>query len=126
MDMETRFTAAQRPLQGGRNKMIDTEAVAVVTHDISRKNFSHQFGRSKVALKEKPIWRKLRVLGTRLWLDTGDIEEAEKLWCSDFEALTTNNTLLNNEIQKGIYDDMIHDVAETIRKATGNRIKSLI
>lgn len=100
--------------------MIDTEAVAVVTHDISRKNFSHQFGRSKVALKEKPIWRKLRVLGTRLWLDTGDIEEAEKLWCSDFEALTTNNTLLNNEIQKGIYDDLIHDVAEAIRKATGN------
>ncbi|MFC1604658.1 transaldolase family protein [Planctomycetota bacterium] len=100
--------------------MIDTEAVAVVTHDISRKNFSHQFGRSKVALKEKPVWRKLRVLGTRLWLDTGDIEEAKKLWCSDFEALTTNNTLLNNEIQKGIYDDLIHDVAEAIRKATGN------
>ena len=97
--------------------MIDTEAVAAITHDISRKSFSHEFGRPKVELKQKPVWRKVRDLGTRLWLDTGDIDEAKKLWCSEFEALTTNNTLLNKEIQKGIYDDLIREAADALRKA---------
>jgi len=97
--------------------MIDIEAVAAVTHSISRKGFSHEFGRPEVELKQKPVWRKVRDLGTRLWLDTGDIEEAKKLWCSEFEALTTNNTLLNKEIQKGIYDDLVREAADVIRKA---------
>jgi len=97
--------------------MIDTQAVAAVTHDISRKSFSHEFGRPEVELKQKSVWRKVRDLGTRLWLDTGDIEEAKKLWCSDFEALTTNNTLLNKEIQKGIYDGLVREAAEAVRKA---------
>jgi len=96
--------------------MIDKEAIAAVTHDISRKSFSHEFGRPEVELKQKPIWQKVRDLGTRLWLDTGDIDEAKKLWCSEFEALTTNNTLLNKEIQKGIYDNLIYEAAEVIRK----------
>ena len=97
--------------------MIDSEAVAAVTHDISRKSFSHEFGSPEVELKQKPLWRKVRDLGTRLWLDTGDIDEAKKLWCSEFEALTTNNTLLNKEIQKGIYDDLIREAADALRKA---------
>ncbi|UCG55710.1 MAG: transaldolase family protein [Phycisphaerales bacterium] len=95
--------------------MIDPAAVTAVTRRISRKNFSHQFGRPNVPLKEKAVWRNVRDLGTRLWLDTGDIEEAERLWCSDFEALTTNNTLLNKEVQKGIYDELVRETAEAIR-----------
>ncbi|MBN2764675.1 MAG: hypothetical protein JXR41_16395, partial [Bacteroidales bacterium] len=51
-----------------------------------------------------PFWQALRDTGTELWLDTGDIEEAEANWSGEMSALTTNNTLLNNEIQKGIYD----------------------
>jgi transaldolase len=97
--------------------MTDKEAIAAVTHDISRKDFSHEFGRAEVELEPKPVWQKVRDLGTRLWLDTGDIDEAKKLWCPEFEALTTNNTLLNKEIQKGIYDDLIRETAEAIRKA---------
>src|SRR5665647_1743164 len=54
-----------------------------------------------------PFWQNLKKTGTELWLDTGDIEEASKIWTSEMTALTTNNTLLNNEIQKGIYDDLI-------------------
>src|SRR5690554_411208 len=54
-----------------------------------------------------PFWQNLRSAGTELWLDTGDIEEAEKIWTPEMTALTTNNTLLNREIQKGIYDDFI-------------------
>lgn len=54
-----------------------------------------------------PFWQSLADAGTELWLDTGDIEEAESNWSREMSALTTNNTLLNNEIQKGIYDIFI-------------------
>lgn len=54
-----------------------------------------------------PFWQSLKATGTELWLDTGDLEEAGKIWTSDMTALTTNNTLLNTEIQKGIYDDFV-------------------
>lgn len=57
--------------------------------------------------KSDPFWKGLRDTGTELWLDTGDMDAAESLWIDEFTALTTNNTLLNNEIQKGIYDELI-------------------
>jgi transaldolase len=59
--------------------------------------------------KRDPFWESLRDTGTELWLDTGDIEEAEANWTAEMSALTTNNTLLNNEIQKGIYDIFIFE-----------------
>ena len=57
------------------------------------------------------VWLTVRQLGTQLWLDTGSIEQAQKLWTNEFSALTTNNTLLNNEVQTGQYDDLIFDAA---------------
>ncbi|MCY3020980.1 MAG: transaldolase [Planctomycetota bacterium] len=81
------------------------------------KGFNHQFGKPAVAVKDDPEWRKLRAVGTRLWLDTGDIDEATKLWSSSFDALTTNNTLLNKEIQKGIYDQLIPAAAAMLLAA---------
>ncbi len=57
--------------------------------------------------KKDNFWQSLRNAGTNLWLDTGDMEEAEANWTAEMSALTTNNTLLNNEIQKGIYDNFI-------------------
>jgi transaldolase len=59
--------------------------------------------------KKDPFWESLRDTGTELWLDTGNIEEAEANWTAEMSALTTNNTLLNNEIQKGIYDIFIFE-----------------
>jgi len=96
--------------------MIDTEAIAELAYDLARRDFSHPSGRRDVGFREKPIWQKVRALGTRLWLDTGDIDEADTLWCCEFEALTTNNTLLNKEIQKGLYDDLVREAAEAIRR----------
>jgi transaldolase len=58
-----------------------------------------------------PFWKRLRQVGTELWLDTGDIDAASELWSAEMTALTTNNTLLNKEIQKGIYDEFIHEAA---------------
>ena len=97
--------------------MIDTEAIADVTYEMARRDLSHRFGRPGIGFREKPVWQKLRALGTRLWLDTGDIDIAKTLWCSEFDALTTNNTLLNKEIQKGLYDDFIGQTAKAIRQA---------
>lgn len=71
---------------------------------------------------EKPVvarpdsfWQKLNAIGTELWLDTGDMEEAEKIWTAEMTALTTNNTLVNKEIQKGIYDNYILDAIEIVK-----------
>ena len=61
-----------------------------------------------------PFWQSLAATGTTLWLDTGDMEEAEANWTAEMSALTTNNTLLNNEIQKGIYDDFIAEARSLV------------
>src|SRR5450759_3754456 len=65
--------------------------------------------------KKDPFWESLRNTGTELWLDTGDVEEAEANWTAEMSALTTNNTLLNNEIQKGIYDVFISEAKSIVR-----------
>ncbi|RMH01666.1 MAG: transaldolase, partial [Planctomycetota bacterium] len=67
------------------------------------------------AAEPNPLWSRLRELGTELWLDTGDMDQAAALWSAEFTALTTNNTLLNAEIQKGIYDTWIPAAAEAAR-----------
>ncbi len=74
-----------------------------------------RFGADRIAAPDKPWWRSMAASGTRAWLDTGDLDEAGKLWCSSFAALTTNNTLLNKEVQKGIYDDVIRAAAAMVR-----------
>ncbi len=65
--------------------------------------------------KSDPFWQSLVSTGTELWLDTGDIEEAEANWSAEMAALTTNNTLLNSEIQKGIYDVFISEAKSVVR-----------
>jgi transaldolase len=65
--------------------------------------------------KKDPFWESLRNTGTELWLDTGDMDEAEANWSAEMSALTTNNTLLNNEIQKGIYDVFISEAKSIVR-----------
>jgi transaldolase len=70
----------------------------------------------RIAAKPAPFWSGLAATGSRLWLDTGDLAAAEALWAADFSGLTTNNTLLNAEVQKGAYDDFIPRVAKTLPK----------
>jgi transaldolase len=74
-------------------------------------------------IDEQPIeaqpdafWQKFRNLGTELWLDTGNIDEAKEIWTAEMSALTTNNTLLNKEIQKGIYDEYIKRARDIVGK----------
>ena len=68
-----------------------------------------------VDAKPDSFWQGLKNAGTELWLDTGDMEEAEKIWTAEMTALTTNNTLVNKEIQKGIYDSFISEAKEIVK-----------
>jgi transaldolase len=63
-----------------------------------------------------PFWQRLKDTGTEIWLDTGDMDQAARIWTGEITALTTNNTLLNNEIQKGIYDDFISRAKGIVNK----------
>lgn len=65
-------------------------------------------------VKDK-FWESLLDTGTELWLDTGDMDEAEANWTAEMSALTTNNTLLNNEIQKGTYDSFILEAKSIVK-----------
>jgi transaldolase len=53
--------------------------------------------------------------GTELWLDTGDLDDARRLWRREFSGLTTNNTLVNQVAQTGALDDVIRTAADRLR-----------
>ncbi|MCU4154653.1 transaldolase family protein [Carboxylicivirga sp. A043] len=63
-------------------------------------------------------WSKMLFSGSHLWMDTGDYEAANRLWTNDFSALTTNNTLLNAEVQKGVYDSFIKQIGAQLNGMT--------
>jgi transaldolase len=69
----------------------------------------------RIEAKADPFWQNLNEAGTELWLDTGDMDEAERIWTAEMTALTTNNTLVNKEIQKGIYDEYIAKAKEIVK-----------
>jgi|JRYL01.1.fsa_nt_gb transaldolase len=75
--------------------------------------------RQRSEFPSSPLWAAVRKTGTSLWLDTGDIDAARELWVREFDALTTNNTLLNKEVQKGLYDQLVPSAARLIKAAGG-------
>jgi len=97
--------------------MSNEHAIEAKVHELVREGFRHEFGTQRVTPAPDRAWGAVRKVGTSLWLDTGDLEEADKLWNAEFEALTTNNTLLNKEVQKGLYDDLVGRAAAAIREA---------
>ena len=100
--------------------MKSSDALTTATYDLARSDFLDTIGHPGIDVRSKPVWRKIRDLGTHLWLDTGNLEEAERLWCEEFTALTTNNTLLNQEIQTGLYDDLVPKAAEVLREVVSD------
>jgi len=83
-------------------------------HEFVLTGFTPHFGELGERFPDNPTWRRLAELGTELWLDTGSLEESAPLWNRRFSALTTNNTLLNREVQKGQYDGLIADAAKLL------------
>jgi len=108
------------PLSTGENmstKKIESD-VSQEIHEFVTAGFKPRFGQLKQTFKTDPLWSRLRELGSELWLDTGSIEEARKFWTQEFSALTTNNTLLNREVQTGRYDSLITE-ADQMLTASG-------
>lgn len=87
-----------------------------VTRGIILESFHPHFGELQEAFCTSPLWERLEKLGSQLWLDTGDIDAAQGLWNRSFSALTTNNTLLNKEVQRGSYDELIAHSAKALRE----------
>lgn len=61
-------------------------------------------------------WGAVRRAGSALWLDSGDVPRNRHVWTKEFSGLTTNNTLLNLEAQKGTFDAMLPAAAEALRR----------
>jgi transaldolase len=79
-----------------------------------KRDFSPRFDLLKETFKTEPVWRRLREIGTELWLDSGNIDDIEKLWTREFSAVTVNNTLLNKEVQTGRYDSLIPEAVKIL------------
>jgi transaldolase len=77
------------------------------TEELVRTDAAVPEGKSSREFPSHPLWARLRELGTELWLDSGDIDAISDIWTREFSGLTTNNSLLNREIQKGTYDALI-------------------
>lgn len=82
--------------------------------DFVKGSFAPHFDRLRGSFKTDPLWHRLGELGSELWLDTGSIEDSEALWTREFSALTTNNTLLNREVQTGRYDSLVCEAAQML------------
>jgi len=89
-------------------------SLARKVHDFVTESFTPRFGQLKEKFPQNSLWARLHDMGTRLWLDTGNIEDSQKRWTREFSALTTNNTLLNREIQTGQYDSLVKAAAELL------------
>jgi transaldolase len=83
-------------------------------HDFVRRGFSAKSGPRAAQFTSETIWKRFRELGTELWLDSGNFHDVSEVWTREFSALTTNNTLLNREIQTGRYDNLILEAAELL------------
>jgi transaldolase len=78
------------------------------------RGFAPAFGQRQFEADTR--WQAVQGAGSELWLDTGDVAGITKLWRSEFRALTTNNTLLNKEVQRGQYDQLVRDTAAHLRE----------
>src|SRR3569833_640405 len=89
-------------------------AVALAARALAREAYHPG---EKKSFGSDPAWKALRETGTLLWLDTGDLDAARKLWTDEFSNLTTNNTLVNKEVQKGLFADVIPRAGKAFRDA---------
>lgn len=92
------------------------------THDSDRAQRLRAFVHDHVqqveplATAEADCWRELREAGSELWLDVADLDEAGAAWSGDFRGVTTNNSLLAAEVQRGNYDRLAAEAAALLRR----------
>ena len=93
--------------------------LAQEVHQFVCSGFTPHFDQLTETFRSDPTWERLGNLSSQLWLDTGSIADASEIWTRQFSALTTNNTLLNREVQTGRYDQLVIE-AETMLAGYGH------
>jgi len=83
-------------------------------HDFVTRDFAPRFGELEKEFGSDPLWLRFLELGTELWLDSGNFEAVEGIWTREYSAVTTNNTLLNQEVGTGTYDELISEAAQLL------------
>jgi transaldolase len=96
---------------------VEDPKLAAAVRELVLDGFEPHFGKLADRFPTHSTWARANELGSELWLDTGDVDAIESLWTREFTALTTNNTLLNREVQKGTYDELVPRSAEVVRGA---------
>ncbi len=91
------------------------DSLAEAVHRFVLRGFTPHYGQLAGAFGTHPAWQAMRQVGSELWLDTGDIDKISRNWTREFTAVTTNNTLLNREVQTGRYDQFIVEAAEVLK-----------
>lgn len=82
--------------------------------DLVRRDFTPHYGRRRDEFASDGLWQRFVELGTQLWLDSGNFDDVRSVWTRQYSALTTNNTLLNREVQTGTYDELIAEAADLL------------
>jgi transaldolase len=100
------------------------QALAPAVHEWVRRDFEPAFGKKRFDADAR--WQAVQQAGSELWLDTGDVDGITKLWKREFSALTTNNTLLNKEVQRGQYDQLVRETAAHLRRREPRIADSLL
>ncbi len=83
-------------------------------HEFVTRDFAPRYGELDKEFGSDPLWRRFLELGTELWLDSGNFDAVRKIWTREYSAVTTNNTLLGQEVGTGVYDDLISEAAELL------------
>jgi transaldolase len=96
---------------------VEDPKLVQAVQELVLEGFEPHFGELAERFESHPTWARATKLGSLLWLDTGDVDAIESLWTRELTALTTNNTLLNKEVQKGTYDALVPRAAEVVRSA---------
>ena len=91
-------------------KTVSSELDSVI-HEIA----CVDLGKGQPVFESNPAMSQFKKSGTELWLDTGDLEKAQSIWKSEFNALTTNNTLANQVVQTGVMDNVIGEIVSRLK-----------
>ncbi len=83
-------------------------------HEFVLRDFTPHYGELDKEFGSDPLWRRFLELDTEMWLDSGNFEAVEGIWTREYSGLTTNNTLLNKEIETGAYNELIAQAADLL------------
>ncbi|MCC6485650.1 MAG: transaldolase [Armatimonadetes bacterium] len=89
------------------------EELADLAAEIVTDGFS---GVKGTEFQSQPAYEALVGAGSELWLDTGDMEAARKVWAKELSGLTTNNNLVNQVVQTGSLDQVIGQIGKRMRE----------